>query len=76
MRREPLPTDGEQWAMRFGILFRPHDPPGAANIVRRWQEVLDASRLAEIGTTVHLLPFEHPIHVAEHAAMADVRAAR
>ena len=26
----------------------------------------------EVGTTVHLLPFEHPIHVAEHAAMVDV----
>jgi alkanesulfonate monooxygenase SsuD/methylene tetrahydromethanopterin reductase-like flavin-dependent oxidoreductase (luciferase family) len=26
----------------------------------------------EIGTTVHLLPFEHPIHTAEHGAMVDV----
>jgi alkanesulfonate monooxygenase SsuD/methylene tetrahydromethanopterin reductase-like flavin-dependent oxidoreductase (luciferase family) len=26
----------------------------------------------DVGTTVHLLPFEHPIHVAEHAAMVDV----
>lgn len=24
-----------------------------------------------LGTTVHLLPFEHPIHVAEHTAMLD-----
>ena len=26
----------------------------------------------ELGTTVHLLPFEHPIHVAEHGAMVDI----
>jgi alkanesulfonate monooxygenase SsuD/methylene tetrahydromethanopterin reductase-like flavin-dependent oxidoreductase (luciferase family) len=26
----------------------------------------------DLGTTVHLLPFEHPIHVAEHGAMVDV----
>ena len=26
----------------------------------------------EIGTTVHLLPFEHPIHIAEHGAMVDI----
>lgn len=25
-----------------------------------------------VGTTVHLLPFEHPVHVAEHSAMLDV----
>jgi alkanesulfonate monooxygenase SsuD/methylene tetrahydromethanopterin reductase-like flavin-dependent oxidoreductase (luciferase family) len=96
--------------MKFGILFRPQDPPQAANIVGRWQEILAAARVAEevgfdglfvpehhmmpdgylpspwaalgalaaitehveIGTTIHLLPFEHPIHVAEHGAMVDV----
>lgn len=96
--------------MKFGILFRPQDPPEAAGIVGRWQEILAAARVAEdagfdglfvpehhmmpdgylpspwaalgalaaiterveIGTTIHLLPFEHPIHVAEHAAMVDV----
>ena len=26
----------------------------------------------DIGTTVHLLPLEHPIHTAEHGAMVDV----
>jgi alkanesulfonate monooxygenase SsuD/methylene tetrahydromethanopterin reductase-like flavin-dependent oxidoreductase (luciferase family) len=26
----------------------------------------------DVGTTVHLLPFEHPVHVAEHGAMVDV----
>ncbi|WP_177240189.1 LLM class flavin-dependent oxidoreductase [Streptomyces monashensis] len=26
----------------------------------------------DIGTTVQLLPFEHPIHVAEHGAMVDI----
>jgi alkanesulfonate monooxygenase SsuD/methylene tetrahydromethanopterin reductase-like flavin-dependent oxidoreductase (luciferase family) len=96
--------------MKFGLLFRPQDPPDAANIGRRWQEILAAGKAAEeagfdglfvpehhmmadaylpspwaplgalaaitervdIGTTVHLLPFEHPVHVAEHAAMVDV----
>jgi alkanesulfonate monooxygenase SsuD/methylene tetrahydromethanopterin reductase-like flavin-dependent oxidoreductase (luciferase family) len=97
-------------AMKFGLLFRPQDPPEAANIVERWQEVLEAAVVAEqagfdgvflpehhmmpdgylpspwaplgaiaaltervdIGTTIHLLPFGHPIHVAEAAIMADV----
>lgn len=96
--------------MKFGILFRPQDPPNAASIVQRWQEILAAARVAEecgfdglfipehhmmpdgylpspwaalgalaaitervdIGTTIHLLPFEHPVHVAEHGAMADI----
>jgi alkanesulfonate monooxygenase SsuD/methylene tetrahydromethanopterin reductase-like flavin-dependent oxidoreductase (luciferase family) len=96
--------------MKFGLLFRPQDPPEAANIEQRWQEILAAGQAAEaagwdglfvpehhmmpdaylpspwpalgalaaltsrvdIGTTVHLLPFEHPVHVAEHAAMVDV----
>jgi alkanesulfonate monooxygenase SsuD/methylene tetrahydromethanopterin reductase-like flavin-dependent oxidoreductase (luciferase family) len=96
--------------MKFGLLFRPQDPPDAANIGQRWQEILAAGEAAEaagwdglfvpehhmmpdaylpspwpalgalaartkhvdIGTTVHLLPFEHPVHVAEHSAMVDV----
>ncbi len=96
--------------MKFGVLFRPQDPPRAENLVRLWQEILQTAELAEdvgfdgvflpehhmmpdgyppspwpglgalaartsrvdIGTTIHLLPFEHPIHVAEHGAMADV----
>ena len=96
--------------MKFGLLFKPMDPPNAENIVQRWKETIEAGKLAEavgfdglfipehhmmpdgypsspwgplgalaastsrvdIGTTIHLLPFEHPIHVAEHAAMLDV----
>ncbi|GHJ37300.1 LLM class flavin-dependent oxidoreductase [Streptomyces sp. TS71-3] len=96
--------------MKFGILFRPQDPPNAEGIVQRWQEILTAARVAEesgfdglfvpehhmmpdgyppspwaalgalaaitervdIGTTIHLLPFEHPVHVAEHGAMVDI----
>ncbi|QEC50570.1 LLM class flavin-dependent oxidoreductase [Baekduia soli] len=96
--------------MKFGLLFKPQDPPDASNIVLRWKELLEAGKLAEsvgfdglfipehhmmpdgycpspwgplgalaastsrvdIGTTVHLLPFEHPIHAAEHAAMVDI----
>ncbi|MFZ0975602.1 MAG: LLM class flavin-dependent oxidoreductase, partial [Solirubrobacteraceae bacterium] len=98
--------------MKFGILFRPQDPPNAAHIRERWQEILQAARVAEesgfdglfvpehhmmedaylpspwaalgalsavterveLGTTITLLPLEHPIHFAEHAAMADVLA--
>ena len=96
--------------MKFGLLFRPQDPPNAEHIGQRWQEILAAGQAAEeagwdglfvpehhmmpdaylpspwaplgalaaltervdIGTTVHLLPFEHPVHVAEHSAMVDV----
>ena len=96
--------------MKFGLLFRVQDPPERSDIVPRWQEALQAAKVAEeagfdgvflpehhmmpdgylsspwaplgalaaltervdIGTTVHLLPFEHPIHVAEHGAMVDV----
>ena len=33
--------------MKFGLLFRPQDPPDAVNIGRRWQETLDAAQAAE-----------------------------
>jgi len=33
-------------AMKFGLLFRPQDPPEAANIVERWQQVLQAAKAA------------------------------
>ncbi len=33
--------------MKFGLLFRPQDPPNAENIGRRWQETLDAAQAAE-----------------------------
>jgi alkanesulfonate monooxygenase SsuD/methylene tetrahydromethanopterin reductase-like flavin-dependent oxidoreductase (luciferase family) len=33
--------------MKFGLLFRPQDPPNAVNIGRRWQETLDAAQAAE-----------------------------
>jgi alkanesulfonate monooxygenase SsuD/methylene tetrahydromethanopterin reductase-like flavin-dependent oxidoreductase (luciferase family) len=96
--------------VRFGLLLRVQDPPKAEHIGERWQQALQAARVAEesgfdgvflpehhmmddgylpspwgvlgalaatttrieIGTTVHLLPFEHPIHVAEHSAMIDI----
>jgi alkanesulfonate monooxygenase SsuD/methylene tetrahydromethanopterin reductase-like flavin-dependent oxidoreductase (luciferase family) len=96
--------------MRFGVLFMPQDPPDARNIVRRWEEILEAAKVAEdagfhgvfvpehhmmpdgylpsplvacaalaartsrveIGTTIFLLPFYHPIQVAEAAAMVDI----
>ncbi|MBM3676306.1 MAG: LLM class flavin-dependent oxidoreductase [Actinobacteria bacterium] len=96
--------------MKFGILFRPQDPPQAANLTERWNDILEAGQLAEevgfdglflpehhmmddgytpapliglaalaavtkkvdLGTTVFLMPFHHPVQVAEHAAMIDV----
>lgn len=96
--------------MKFGIQFRPQDPPAAENLTRRWSELLAAARLAEevgfdgvfvpehhmvpdgyppsvwgplgalaavtekidIGTAMHLPVLDHPIHVAEHAALIDV----
>ncbi len=98
--------------MKFGLLLRPQDPPDAAGIAQRWQELLTAAQAAEragfdglflpehhmmpdgylpspwaalgamaalterieLGTTVSLLPLEHPVHFAEHAAMADILA--
>jgi alkanesulfonate monooxygenase SsuD/methylene tetrahydromethanopterin reductase-like flavin-dependent oxidoreductase (luciferase family) len=98
--------------MKFGLLFRPQDPPAAENIAGRWQEILAAAKLAEdsgfdavfipehhqmpdgylpspwaalgalaavtdqieLGTSVHLPSLDHPVHVAEHAAMADILA--
>jgi alkanesulfonate monooxygenase SsuD/methylene tetrahydromethanopterin reductase-like flavin-dependent oxidoreductase (luciferase family) len=33
--------------MKFGLLFRPQDPPNAEHIGRRWQETLDAAQAAE-----------------------------
>lgn len=96
--------------MKFGLLFRPQDPPNAEHLGQRWQETLTAAEVAEqagfdgvfvpehhmmpdgylpaplvacgalaartqrveIGTTIFLLPYYNPIHVAEEAAMVDV----
>lgn len=33
--------------MKFGVLFRPQDPPNAENIVQRWQDTLTAAEAAE-----------------------------
>jgi alkanesulfonate monooxygenase SsuD/methylene tetrahydromethanopterin reductase-like flavin-dependent oxidoreductase (luciferase family) len=33
--------------MKFGLLFRPQDPPAATHIGRRWQETLNAAEAAE-----------------------------
>lgn len=46
--------------MKFGLLFRPQDPPAAANIQRRWQELLEAAELAEeVGFDGVFLPEHH-----------------
>jgi alkanesulfonate monooxygenase SsuD/methylene tetrahydromethanopterin reductase-like flavin-dependent oxidoreductase (luciferase family) len=96
--------------MKFGIQFRPQDPPAGEHLVERWEQLLVAARVAEevgfdgvfvpehhmipdgyppsvwgplgalaavterveIGTAMHLPALDHPIHVAEHAALVDV----
>jgi alkanesulfonate monooxygenase SsuD/methylene tetrahydromethanopterin reductase-like flavin-dependent oxidoreductase (luciferase family) len=46
--------------MKFGLLFRPQDPPDARNLTRRWQEILAAGRLAEeVGFDGLFLPEHH-----------------
>ena len=50
--------------MKFGVLFRPQDPPNAAHIVQRWKETLTAAEAAEAaGFDGVFLP--------EHHSMAD-----
>jgi alkanesulfonate monooxygenase SsuD/methylene tetrahydromethanopterin reductase-like flavin-dependent oxidoreductase (luciferase family) len=34
-------------AVKFGLLFRPQDPPDARNLRRRWEDLLEAAVLAE-----------------------------
>jgi alkanesulfonate monooxygenase SsuD/methylene tetrahydromethanopterin reductase-like flavin-dependent oxidoreductase (luciferase family) len=46
--------------MKFGILFRPQDPPHAANLTQRWDDILEASQLAEeVGFDGVFLPEHH-----------------
>jgi alkanesulfonate monooxygenase SsuD/methylene tetrahydromethanopterin reductase-like flavin-dependent oxidoreductase (luciferase family) len=46
--------------MRFGLLFRPQDPPRAEHLGRRWQEVLHAAEVAEeFGFDGVFLPEHH-----------------
>lgn len=46
--------------MKFGLLFRPQDPPDAKNIRRRWQEILRAAELAEdVGFDGLFVPEHH-----------------
>ena len=46
--------------MKFGLLFRPQDPPAAKNLTRRWQEILAAGKLAEeVGFDGLFLPEHH-----------------
>lgn len=50
--------------MKFGIQFRPQDPPDGSRIVERWQQVLEAAQVAEdAGFDGVFLP--------EHHMMAD-----
>lgn len=46
--------------MKFGLLFRPQDPPAGKNLTRRWQEILAAGKLAEeVGFDGLFLPEHH-----------------
>jgi len=46
--------------MKFGLLFRPQDPPDGKNVSRRWQEILRAGELAdEVGFDGLFLPEHH-----------------
>jgi alkanesulfonate monooxygenase SsuD/methylene tetrahydromethanopterin reductase-like flavin-dependent oxidoreductase (luciferase family) len=46
--------------MKFGLLFRPQDPPAAKNLTRRWQDILAAGQLAEeVGFDGLFLPEHH-----------------
>ena len=45
--------------MKFGLLFRPQDPPDAANIGQRWQEILAAGEAAEAAGWDGLFVPEH-----------------
>jgi hypothetical protein len=50
----------EEGPMKFGLLFRPQDPPEAANIVGRWQEILAAAKVAEeVGFDGLFVPEHH-----------------
>lgn len=46
--------------MKFGLLFRPQDPPNAEHLIRRWQEAPDAAEVAEeVGFDGVFLPEHH-----------------
>jgi alkanesulfonate monooxygenase SsuD/methylene tetrahydromethanopterin reductase-like flavin-dependent oxidoreductase (luciferase family) len=46
--------------MKFGVMFRPQDPPRAANLTRRWDEILEAACVAEdAGFAGVFLPEHH-----------------
>ena len=46
--------------MKFGLLFRPQDPPAGENIVQRWEEILAAAEIAEeVGFDGVFVPEHH-----------------
>ena len=58
-----------------GVFLPEHHMMPDGYISSQWGPLGALAALTErvdIGTTVHLLPFEHPIHVAEHGAMIDI----
>lgn len=60
-----------------GVFLPEHHMMDDAYLPSPWAALGALSALTErieLGTTVTLLPLEHPIHFAEHAAMADVLA--
>jgi alkanesulfonate monooxygenase SsuD/methylene tetrahydromethanopterin reductase-like flavin-dependent oxidoreductase (luciferase family) len=58
-----------------GVFLPEHHMMPDGYVPSQWGPLGALAALTEridIGTTVHLLPFEHPIHVAEHSAMIDI----
>jgi alkanesulfonate monooxygenase SsuD/methylene tetrahydromethanopterin reductase-like flavin-dependent oxidoreductase (luciferase family) len=50
----------EEAEVKFGLLFRPQDPPDGANLTRRWSEILETGKLAEdVGFDGLFLPEHH-----------------
>lgn len=48
--------------MKFGIQFRPQDPPAAANLTERWRQLLEVAQIAEdVGFDGLFVPEHHMV---------------
>lgn len=56
----PEPGDAQTGPVKFGILFRPQDPPRGERLFERWQEILRTAEVAEdVGFDGVFLPEHH-----------------